>query len=54
MDTPKDKKNKKKNISEKEDLEELAQFRKKKKIQNEALNKILQEFDSSKEKMTNK
>ncbi len=37
---------KKKKNSEKEDLEELAQFRKKKKIQNEALNKILQKFNA--------
>ncbi len=37
---------KKEKNSEIEDLEELAQFRKKKKTQNEALNKILQKFNS--------
>lgn len=40
---------KKKKNSEIEDLEELAQFRKKKKIQNEALNKILKELNTKKE-----
>ena len=42
----KQKKKNKEDISELKDLEELAQFRKKKKIQNEALKKIIDNLNA--------
>jgi len=45
IDMAKRKIRQKKNDSDKEDMEELTKFKQKKKIQNNALNKILQEFN---------
>jgi len=47
-------KSKIKNNSEKEDINELAQFREKKKIQNEALKKIVDGFSANEINKKNK